>query len=73
MAKIDDDGHSAKEPIRSAPQDPPFQALLPNLERMSPSTFRKGTVSRRRVNRALLVLLAVTGLAGAMIVSSFIL
>ncbi|WP_140425480.1 MULTISPECIES: hypothetical protein [unclassified Cryobacterium] len=72
MAKIDDDGHPAKEPIRSAPQDPPFQALLPNLERVSPSTFRKGTVSRRRVNRALLVLLAVAGLAAAMIVSSVI-
>jgi hypothetical protein len=36
--------------------DPPYQALLPNLDHVSRSSFAAGTVSRRRINRALLVL-----------------
>jgi hypothetical protein len=37
-------------------EEPPYQALFPNLDRMSRSSFRKGTVSRRRINRALAAL-----------------
>ncbi|WP_344292556.1 hypothetical protein [Agromyces neolithicus] len=36
--------------------EPPYQALLPNLDKLSRSSFDKGTVSRRRINRALLIL-----------------
>ena len=36
--------------------EPPYQALLPEFDKMSRSSFEKGTVSRRRINRALLLL-----------------
>ena len=36
--------------------EPPYQALLPNLDKLSRSSFDRGTVSRRRINRALLIL-----------------
>ncbi|MCD2440775.1 hypothetical protein LQ757_00640 [Agromyces sp. SYSU K20354] len=36
--------------------EPPYQALLPNLDKVTRSSFAKGTVSRRRINRALLLL-----------------
>ena len=73
MAKIDDDGHPAEESISAAPQDPPFQALVPALDRVSRSAFRKGTVSRRRINRALLLLVAVAGITAALIFASVVL
>jgi hypothetical protein len=37
-------------------EEPPYQALFPNLDRMSRSSFAKGSVSRRRINRALAVM-----------------
>ena len=33
-------------------RDPPFQALFPNLDHVSRSSFAKGSVSRRRITRA---------------------
>jgi hypothetical protein len=39
-----------------AETETPIQALLPNLDRVSRSSFRKGTVSRHRINVALVVL-----------------
>jgi hypothetical protein len=60
----EDDSVRPLEPISNHP-DPPYQALLPNLDRMSRSSFEKGTVSRRRINRAslLLALISVAVLA----------
>lgn len=52
MGNVDD----AQPPGESDPppeKEPPYQALFPNLDHMSRSSFRRGTVSRRRINRAL--------------------
>ncbi|MFC5931813.1 hypothetical protein [Cryobacterium melibiosiphilum] len=73
MAQIEDDGRPSLEPIRSAPEDPPLQALLPGLDRLSRSSFHKGTLSRRRINRAILLFLAVAGVTGALITASVVL
>lgn len=43
-------------PRDASKPEPPYQALFPNLDRVSRSSFDKGTVSRRRINRALAVL-----------------
>ncbi|GGE83074.1 hypothetical protein [Mycetocola zhadangensis] len=43
--------HDNEPVVKSA--DPPFQVLFPNLDRVSRESFRPGTVSRRRINRAL--------------------
>lgn len=52
-----DEDDSARPPERISSQpEPPYQVLLPNLDRMTRSSFEKGTVSRRRINRAVLVL-----------------
>ncbi len=51
MGNVDDARPPGDEP---APEkEPPYQALFPNLDHMSRSSFRRGTVSRRRINRAL--------------------
>jgi hypothetical protein len=52
----DEDGSAGRDGQRSSESDPPYQALLPNLDHVSRSSFVAGTVSRRRINRALLVL-----------------
>lgn len=52
MGNVDD----AQPPGESDPapeKEPPYQALFPNLDHMSRSSFKRGTVSRRRINRAL--------------------
>lgn len=54
----------AQDPDRPADRnenrpEPPYQALLPNFDKMSRSSFERGTVSRRRINRALLLLVAI--------------
>ncbi|GAA1760029.1 hypothetical protein [Agromyces humatus] len=51
----DDDSSQPAEQVANRPE-PPYQALLPNLDKLSRSSFEKGTVSRRRINRALLML-----------------
>lgn len=76
MDNIKGDGQpepTATDPIGPAPHNAPFPALFPNLERVSRAGFRKGTVSRRRVNRAL-GLAAVFGVvAAALIVVTLVL
>ncbi|WP_022891432.1 hypothetical protein [Agromyces subbeticus] len=55
MGNLDDvrpQGESEAAPEK----EPPYQALFPNLDRVSSSSFRSGTVSRRRINRALAVI-----------------
>lgn len=51
-----DDREPEQESDAAPEKEPPYQALFPNLDRMSRSSFRKGTISRRRINRALAVL-----------------
>lgn len=51
----EDDSTRPPERVSNKPE-PPYQALLPEFDEMSRSSFEKGTVSRRRINRALLLL-----------------
>ena len=74
MAPITDDDRPTGEPAALEdlePREPPYQALFPNLDRVSRSAFRPGTVSRRRIGRAtgLLagVVVVITALIGASI------
>lgn len=72
MAPTNDGDRPSGEPTAPAPsepREPPYQALFPNLDRVSRSAFRPGTVSRRRIVRATGLLAAVcvviAGLVGA--------
>ena len=52
-----DEDDSTRRPERTSNKpEPPYQALLPEFDKMSRSSFEKGTVSRRRINRAVLLL-----------------
>ena len=51
----EDDSTQPANGVADRPE-PPYQALLPNLDKLSRSSFDKGTVSRRRINRALFIL-----------------
>ena len=52
-----DNEDSTRPPERASNKpEPPYQALLPEFDKMSRSSFEKGTVSRRRIHRALLLL-----------------
>ena len=57
------------EASAAAKSEPPYQALLPNLDRLSRSSFDRGTVSRRRIDRAL----AVLGVVAALVVLAVVL
>jgi hypothetical protein len=57
-------------PADSSPPEAPLQALYPNLDRVSRSIFKKGTVSRSRVNRSLIGLALVAAAITALIVAS---
>lgn len=52
--------------------EPPFQAVAPNLDRMSRDSFARGTVSRRRIIRASIglgvVAVAIAGIIVATVV-----
>ncbi|MDQ0577616.1 hypothetical protein [Agromyces albus] len=51
----EDDREPEQESDAAPEKEPPYQALFPNLDRMSRSSFRKGTISRRRINRSLAI------------------
>lgn len=55
MAQVNDDRPSTEVPTPSG-QEPPYQALFPNLDKVSRASFRRGTLSRRRINIAEIVL-----------------
>ena len=55
------------------PREPPYQALFPNLDRVSRSAFRPGTVSRRRIGRAAGLLVGVVVVIAALIGASLLL
>jgi len=76
MDPIKDDDRPTGEPAAPEPPqplEPPFQALFPNLDRVSRSSWRSGTVSRRRIGRAAGLLLGVLVLIAALIGLSVIL
>jgi hypothetical protein len=81
MASIRDDdrptdGPPTGEPAvpqPGEPREPPFQALFPNLDRVSRSAFRSGTVSRRRIGRATGLLAGVVVIIAALIGLSILL
>ena len=56
MGDLKEEGRPDERPPGAARPEPPYQALFPNLDRISRSSFEKGTLSRRRINRALVVL-----------------
>jgi hypothetical protein len=65
----DDDARPEADRAERPPKEPPYQALFPNLDRVSRSSFDPGTVSRRRINRALAVLglIVVTAVVAAIV------
>jgi len=81
MASIRDDDRPTDEtptgepsiPQPTEPREPPFQALFPNLDRVSRSAFRPGTVSRRRIGRATGLLAGVVVIIAALIGVSILL
>lgn len=48
-----------EDEIPRAPEDPPYQVITPNLDKLSASSMKQGSVSRRRIMRAVLVLVGV--------------
>lgn len=76
MDPIKDDDRPTEEPAAPElpePREPPYQALFPNLDRLSRSAWRKGTVSRRRIARATGLLIGVIVVIAALVVGSVIL
>lgn len=69
MARTDEDAPDVTPPPSEAPE-PPYQALFPNLDRLSPEAFRAGTLSRRRITRALAGLAVVAAVTAALIAVS---
>lgn len=53
----DDDPTSAEVPPTTTPE-PPYEALFPNLDKVSRSSFDKGTLSHRRIKIAAVVLVS---------------
>lgn len=51
-----------------APASAPYEALFPNLDKFSPTALRKGSLGRRRLLRALLVLGSAAVVIAAIIV-----
>ncbi|WP_022889506.1 hypothetical protein [Agromyces italicus] len=55
-------------PEPSSPAEPPYQAVAPNLDRLSRDSLKPGTISRRRIGRAAIGLVIVLAVVGAIIV-----
>lgn len=53
--------------------EPPFQAVAPNLDRVSRDAFRTGTLSRRRIVQSSIGLLAVAAVIAVIVVLTTIL
>jgi hypothetical protein len=51
----------------------PLQALYPNLDKVSRSSFKKGTVSRKRINISLWIFAGACALVVAIVIISGIL
>lgn len=62
MAHIDDESLPTAQPSSSPPTEPArpgYEVVSPNFSRISAATFRRGSLSRHRVNIALGLLLGI--------------
>lgn len=50
---MDREDHSE---VPSSAEEPPYQAIAPNLDKFSRASLQPGSVSRRRIGRAVIVL-----------------
>lgn len=71
MASTGDDERRPAQPP-SDTRDPPFQALTPNLDKISRDAFRKGTVSRRRINISLVVFAGAVVVTAALVIATIL-
>ena len=70
MSPHDDDREPLADPAAATMKEAPYEALFPNLDKVSSSTFERGTLSRRRVMIALGILAAVAVVIVALIAVS---
>jgi len=70
MTSHDDDREPLADPAAAPRKEAPYEALFPNLDKVSSSTFKKGTLSRRRVMIAVGILAAVAVVIVVLIVVS---
>ncbi|MFE6964685.1 hypothetical protein ACFVAJ_06215 [Agromyces sp. NPDC057679] len=57
-----------RKPAPTGTADPPYQAVAPNLDRLSRDSLKPGSVSRRRIGRAAIGLALVLAAVAAIIV-----
>lgn len=55
-------------PVPTGTADPPYQAVAPNLDRLSRDSLKPGSVSRTRIGRATLGLLVVLAVVAGIVV-----
>ena len=72
MAYVENDGRPlVAPPVAPSPdQDPvaaPLPALYPQLDRVSRSVFRQGSLSRQRIDRAVVLLALVAAIVAALV------
>lgn len=68
MQPNDDDKRDPPADMTDA--EGPLQALYPNLDKVSRSSFTKGTVSRSRINKSIIGLVGVAVIITGLIVAS---
>lgn len=64
------DGRVDQAPSSTA--DPPYQAVAPNLDRLSRDSLKPGSVSRRRIGRAAIGLLIVVVVVAGLIIGTLL-
>lgn len=64
------EGRADQAPSGTA--DPPYQAVAPNLDRLSRDSLKPGSVSRRRIGRAAIGLLIVVVVVAGLIIGTLL-
>jgi len=72
MSKVNDDDQTTSAVPPEPSPEPSYVALFPNLDKVSRSSFEKGTLSRRRIRIAAIVLVIAFFAIVAVIVASVI-
>ncbi|MFF2273618.1 hypothetical protein ACFVTX_15180 [Agromyces sp. NPDC058136] len=62
----------ARAPTPKAAAEPPYQAVAPNLDRLSRDSLKPGSVSRRRIGRAAIGLLIVVVVVAGLIIGTLL-
>jgi len=70
MAGLEDNVRQPADPPIAPTPAPPLAVIFPGLDRLSRSSFRKGTVSRSRITRAILLLVSIATLIGVLVAVS---